>query len=215
MFPYLLEFVAVERDATEYGLSELKSNFEQERINFVDSSPTTKVCLLHSPSYHPTEEFRQDFKGSITIRNSFLMNYSACFSYGNGCDKYHHITLHDTSSAYDNTPKPATNFSDDSTAGLLPLMTIRVDSPNRPHLSVLRDSGASISPITHSKAKSLHLVGRRLELSITKVGGDEETIASRVYNVSLLNIYGQRQLIRAYGIDKITNNISSEQLLQI
>ena len=58
-------------------------------------------------------------------------------------------------------------------------MKIRVDSPNRQHLSVLWDIGASISLISNWKAKARNLVGKHLDLSITKVDEGEETIPNK------------------------------------
>ena len=43
---------------------------------------------------------------------------------------------------------------------------------------------------------------------MTKVGGSEEVLTSKLYDIPLLNINGKKWYIRAYGIDKISSNIS-------
>ena len=76
-------------------------------------------------------------------------------------------------------------------------------------MNVLWDNAASLCFITYSKAKEENLRGTPIQLTITKVGGKEEKLVSRRYQVPLLNQYGKTVLIEAYGIDKITSDIQN------
>ena len=74
-------------------------------------------------------------------------------------------------------------------------------------LSVLRDSGANISLITHKAAASANLQGKSIELSITKVGNQNETIRSKRYLVPLTDQNGKTWNIFANGIKEITSDL--------
>ena len=75
--------------------------------------------------------------------------------------------------------------------------------------NVLWDSGASLCFITNTKAKAEHLKGTKVELSVTKVGGNNEKITSNRYKLSLFDKQGQEVQVDVYGIDKITSEIQS------
>ena len=81
--------------------------------------------------------------------------------------------------------------------------------PKRDWVNVLRDSGASLCFITNDKAKAERLKGTKFELSIIKVGGDNEKIASTRYKLSLIDKQGREVQFDVYGIDKITLDIRS------
>ena len=76
-------------------------------------------------------------------------------------------------------------------------------------MNVLWDNAASLCFITYSKTKEENPRGTPIQLTITKVGGIEEKLVSRRYQVPLLNQYGKTVLIEAYGIDKITSDIQN------
>ena len=92
---------------------------------------------------------------------------------------------------------------------LLPVMKIKVFSPYCQEINALWDSGATISLITNPKAELLKLRGVPIQLRVTKVGVEEEFITSKKYDVPLVKTNGERIFIRAYGISKITGNIST------
>ena len=81
--------------------------------------------------------------------------------------------------------------------------------PKRDWVNVLRDSGASLCFITNDKAKAERLKGTKFELSIIKVGGDNEKVASTRYKLSLIDKQGREVQFDVYGIDKITLDIRS------
>ena len=75
--------------------------------------------------------------------------------------------------------------------------------------NVLWDSGASLCFITNTKAKAEYLKGTKVELAVTKVGGNNEKITSNRYKLSLFDKQGQEVHVDVYGIDKITSDIQS------
>ena len=48
-----------------------------------------------------------------------------------------------------------------------------------------------------------------MELSVTKVGGDNEKISSNRYKLSLFDKQGQEVQVAVNGIDKITSEVQS------
>ena len=68
---------------------------------------------------------------------------------------------------------------------------------------------SSISLMTHGKAKAEKLRGTPVELSITKVGGEEERKKSSKYRLSLIDLLGETVTLEVYGIDKVTSDIQS------
>ena len=75
--------------------------------------------------------------------------------------------------------------------------------------NVLWNSRASLCFITNSKAKAERLKGTKIELTVIKVGGDNEKISSNRYTLLLIDKRGQEVQFEVYGIDKITSEIQS------
>ena len=73
----------------------------------------------------------------------------------------------------------------------------------------------SITLVTNSKASALELISKPVQLSVIKVGGCEETISSKLYEVTIMEESGKRVHMRAYGIEKITNDISCTKLNRV
>ena len=74
--------------------------------------------------------------------------------------------------------------------------------------STFYDSGAQISMIRSSFAESLCLESKPVKILITKVGGVEEELATKVYKVPVCTVDGKPvQTIQAVGIPKISNEV--------
>jgi hypothetical protein len=72
------------------------------------------------------------------------------------------------------------------------------------------DSGAQVSLIRNSVAKDLRLKGKDADVTITKVGGEEEEIHTKLYKVSLLSLENNGvHHITAIGIPSISDNVAS------
>ncbi|KAL9986751.1 hypothetical protein ACROYT_G000941 [Oculina patagonica] len=113
------------------------------------------------------------------------------------CKKKHHVTLHESevssSSAPSNAaPTPAPSNACTSLPGdrcLLQLQRIRTP---RGFFNVMWDNASSLSFITNNKAKAERLHGTPLELTLVKVGADEEKISSRKYQLPLIDVQEKR-----------------------
>ena len=114
-FPYLLEFLKVERAALEYGTPEMQRQLRQGNVNSLDSSQSNPrmpsqiggqetgehltrksvinivdslsgLCLLHGTGNHDTKDCRKYGKMNVSDRYALLRSSSACF----GCSKPNH-----------------------------------------------------------------------------------------------------------------------------
>jgi hypothetical protein len=67
--------------------------------------------------------------------------------------------------------------------------------------NVLLDSGAQISLIRQETASALGLNGKNTSVTITKVGGQEETVKTKAYKVEVTSIDDNKKfMIKAIGI---------------
>ena len=79
--------------------------------------------------------------------------------------------------------------------------------------SILLDSGAQISLIRNETAASLGLKGRDTSITITEVGGDEETITTKVYKVPVCTPdRGNTYSVKAIGITHISDDVTPLQI---
>ena len=71
------------------------------------------------------------------------------------------------------------------------------------------DNAASLCFVTNSKTKEQNLKGKKVDLSIIKIGAQDEKITTMKYTLPLIGAQGQTVYIEAYGIDQITSDIES------
>lgn len=84
-------------------------------------------------------------------------------------------------------------------------MNSETEEGNRRKANVLLDSGAQVSLIRNSVAKGLKLKGKDAEVTITKVGGEEEEMHTKLYKVCLLSLESNTvHWITAIGIPSIS-----------
>ena len=110
---------------------------------------------------------------------------------GKECPHYHHPLL----------PKSiAVNIAVASLSNphdtLLPVITCTIYGQNgfQKQVNTLLDSGAQVSLIREETATTLGLKGKDTAVTITKVGGEEETIKTKVYKVSVSSPDNTRML---------------------
>ena len=91
----------------------------------------------------------------------------------NGCTKWHHQTLHKDEKIETSLQgiSGSASVCDNNIADSCLLQLQRIPT-NRDWVNVLWDSGASLYFITNDKAKAERLRGKKVELSIIKIGGD-------------------------------------------
>ena len=89
----------------------------------------------------------------------------------------------------------------------LPILTANIGGENSVFQrgNSLLDTGAEVSRILQSTATSLGLKGKDTTVTITKVGGESETIRTKIYKVQLSAVEGHKRfIVKAIGIPSIT-----------
>ena len=98
------------------------------------------------------------------------------------CAHFHHRLLHRNGSQR----AVVTSVTTDQEA-LLPVISVNIDGENNLYKrgNVLLDSGAQLSLIRQETAETLGLEGDKISITLTKVGGEEEEIMTKVYKVQV------------------------------
>ena len=129
------------------------------------------------------------------------------------CASFHHPLLHKSNNV--NIGVASLSKSHES---ILPVITANIfGSENvQKRANVLFDSGAQISLIRQQTADCLGLKGKDISVTITKVGGEEEEMRTKVYRVPVSAIDNSRKhSIKAIGIPCITDEIASINITDI
>ncbi|CAB3977716.1 PREDICTED: uncharacterized protein LOC107334806 [Paramuricea clavata] len=119
-------------------------------------------------------------------RNHRMSNCSRrkqCMEKENGvqCVHFHHPLYRNGSQRAD-----VTSVTTDQEA-LLPVISVNIDGENNLYKrgNVLLDSGAQLSLIRQETAETLGLEGDNISITLTKVGGEEEEISTKVYKIQV------------------------------
>ena len=107
-------------------------------------------------------------------------------SNGNQCPYYHHPLLH---GAIQSTVATVSSVNYNQKA-LLPIVQVDIVGSGRllQRANALLDSGAQISLIRSSVAEDLKLKGKDIVVTITKVGGQEEELSTKNYQVRIRSL---------------------------
>ena len=127
------------------------------------------------------------------------------------CTYYHHPLLHKS-----NTVNIGVASLHENEEALLPVTSADIYSCNnlQKRGNLLFDSGAQISLIRQETADSLGLRGKETSVTTTKVGGQEEEIHTKVYNVLISAIDDRRtHSVKAIGIPVISS-IDTEKVME-
>ena len=82
--------------------------------------------------------------------------------------------------------------------------------------NVLFDTGAQVSLINNDNASTLGLKGKDTCVTITKVGGEEESMQTKVYRVPVESLdNGRRYSIKAIGIPSISEEVTTVRMSEI
>ena len=144
------------------------------------------------------------------LRNCSRRRQCSKVENGAQCKNYHHPLLHRMSPVNIGI---AASLSQQST--MLPVITVRMAGVNGLEKTglALIDSGAQISLIRNDTASILGLKGKDVHITITKVGGEEESIATKEYKVPVSAVVGgQNYSIQAVGIPNISEEVASVNL---
>ena len=189
-----------------------------------------RKCLLHNPASHAmcTEYLGKTAQEKVQLlkemracwcclkighRSSDCRNKAACGI--DNCNWFHHQSLHEAHTAgvgFHMVMHHSTkDYRQTSDACLLQLM--RLYSKDM-ELSVLWDSGASISLITFKRAQELKLWGKQTSLSIIKVG-DVVRLSSYIYKLPLVDKHGNIVHITVCGIEKISSDVEGVDVRKV
>jgi uncharacterized Zn ribbon protein len=105
----------------------------------------------------------------------------------------------------------------DSKEVLLPVIQVEILGQEvRRSKGMFLDSGAQVSLIRNAVAKNLKLKGKDANVTITKVGGEEEEIQTKIYKVPLLSLDNNSvHHVTAIGIPAISNSVATVDVGQI
>ena len=124
---------------------------------------------------------------------------------GTQCPQQHHQLLHKS-----NSVKIGVATTASPNEAILPVLSANIGSANGLFKcgNILLDSGAQISLIQQDTAETLGLKGKDVSITIIKVGGEDETMKTKEYNVQLTCIDSNKRFtIKAIGIHSISDKI--------
>ena len=235
-FPSLLEFLQGQRSAIEYESATLRATSSNQchkgTAHYTGSSTEEKEenskeprpkYLIHDNGRHWTSNCRLYQAKTIDEKKNFLKEKRACWSClkpghrqrtcrmkrdcgVNGCTRRHHPSIHENNQS---TPQQATasaNVCNNSNIDTCLLQVQRVET-RKGSVNVMWDNAASLCFITNAKAKQEKLRGVKVNLSIVKIGGQNEKIETMKYKLPLLDKQGHAVEFEVYGINKITSDI--------
>ena len=98
----------------------------------------------------------------------------------------------------------------ENSEALLPVISASIGGGNGlyKHANVLLDSGAQTSLIRLETAEILGLEGKCVSVTITKVGGEEEEMTTKVFKVQVTSLVNQKTFtVKAIGIPCISDDV--------
>ena len=130
------------------------------------------------------------------------------------CSFFHHPLLHESSKA-----KVGVALTRENQEALLPIISASICGAKKLYKcgNVLFDSGAQIiSLIKQETAESLGLKGKDASITITKVGGEEENVKTKVYKVPVTSLDTRRTYsVTAVGIACISDDVTEIEVDKI
>ena len=242
-FPHLLSFLLERKRIIEYAFADLRETDGESNEGWshhIDRSKLTgnkqnnqqtSDCLIHSPAIHKTSDCRAFLAKEPNERLEVLKEKGGCFTCLkkshiskfcpdkkkkcgiDDCEMNHHPLLHNTVAGV--LSMAGSNTNNSANECILQIMSIKTATHKEDPLTVLWDSGASLSLITNRKAKELKLPGKATSLLLTKVGACTEIIPSFEYNVPLRQKNGAVTFIKAFGIEEISSKIKEVDIHQV
>ncbi|XP_068711858.1 uncharacterized protein [Montipora foliosa] len=123
------------------------------------------------------------------------------------CRQYHHPLLHKRNVT--NVRASISSMTEKSEA-LLPVISASIGGRDGlyKHANVLLDSGGQLSLIRFETAEILGLQGKNVSITITKVGGEEEEMTTKVFKVKVTSLDDQKTFtVQAIGIPCISDDV--------
>ena len=132
---------------------------------------------------------------------------------GKQCPSFHHPLLHQSTKA-----NVGVALTKENQEALLPIISAKICGPKKLYKrgNVLFDSGAQISLIKQETAESLGLKGKDASITITKVGGEEENVKTKVYKVPVTSLDTRKTYsVTAVGIACISDDVTEIKIDKI
>lgn len=129
---------------------------------------------------------------------------------GSQCPHNHHHLLHRSNSVQISVAMAAS-----SAEAVLLVISANISNANGLFKcgNVLLDSGSQISLIKQETAETLGLKGKDASITITKVGGEVETLKTKEYTTQLTSIDDNKRFtVRAVGIPTISDEITTVKI---
>ena len=126
---------------------------------------------------------------------------------GKQCEQFHHPLLHQET---ETKVRASISSMSENSEALLPVISASIHGRDGlyKHGNVLPDSGAQISLIRQETAEALGLDGKKVSISITKVGGEEEEMTTKVFKVQVTPLDSKKAfLVKAIGIPCISDDV--------
>ena len=233
-FPSLLKFLRSQLGVIEYDKASLRvpagpvkavihHTTAREEIDMKGQRMTQGRCLIHEGGKHSTEECKEYSLKSLDEKKTLLKEKNACWSCLKvehrsrvcrakkicnikDCPLTHHQSLHEERQMSSASGPTNVCSNTETDTCLLQVQKIRT---KRGTVNVMWDNAASLCFVTNSKTKEQNLKGKKVDLSIIKIGAQDEKITTMKYTLSLIGAQVQTVHIEAYGIDQITSDIES------
>ena len=128
---------------------------------------------------------------------------------GTRCPHHHHQLLHKS-----NPVRISVATTASPTEAILPVLSANIGNANGLFKcgNVLLDSGAQVSLIRQETAETLGLKGKDVSITITKVGGEDETMKTKEYNAHLTCIDNNKCFtVKAIDISASTASVTRFQ----
>lgn len=123
------------------------------------------------------------------------------------CPHNHHHLLH-----RGNSVQISVAMAANSAEAVLPVLSVDIGNANGLFKlgNALLDSGSQISLINKETAETLGLKGKDASVTITKVGGEEETLKTKQYTIQLTSIDDNKRFtVKAIDIPTISDEITT------
>ena len=190
------EIVRSQRGAIEYDTVSLKvptNTTTRKEIDMKGQRMTQGKCLIHEGGKHSTKECKVYSSKSLDEKKPLLKEKNACWSslkVGHrsrvcrakkicnikDCPLTHHQSLHEERQIPDmSSASGPTNVCSNTETDTC-LLQVQKIKTKKGTLNVMWDNAASLCFVTDSTAKEQNLKGKKVDLSIIKIGARDENI---------------------------------------
>jgi len=233
----LMTWMSAEMKSRMRATAPLRTGNNNHTVHYVaveNESEKKKIghkCWICKTQAHWTDECQKILSLSHEDRRNIVQENHACFSClkkagrdhnattcrrrkqctvtenGKQCEQYHHPLLHPKT---ETKVRASISSMSENSEALLPVVSASIHGRDGlyKHGNVLLDSGAQISLVRQETAEALGLDGKKVSISITKVGGEEEEMTTKVFKIQVNPLDSKKTfLVKAIGIPCISDDV--------